>query len=366
MAINTVFKLPIYRILTHIKDKPFFQWPGKMRGDPADRDSSKFCSFHLEKGHMTEDCRTLKHYLEYLVKKGFLKEFLQEAVDANTHPYRLDANDQLNGDEGILPKKVIHVVEVKAKNNPEARHQFRKGCHSLEVLKADVRISKRVKTQDDLGLSFTDSDLEGLQLPHNDPLILTLSIGECEVRRALIDSGSSVDIMFYRAFEQLGRAQQDIIPVSMQLIGLGSLLVWPLGMLREKVQVGGKSVETEFLVVSAPSSYNVIMGRPWIHNMGAVHSTLHQAIKFPLKGRIMCVRGDQLAARQSSKVDKHVSGVHMVHSAPQILEEAGIPPNEKSVETLRKIAVSPSEPLKYFLIGNGIAGNELESLIGLL
>ena len=84
VGVNTVFKIPIYRILKQIKTSPFFKWPGKMRGDPAERDASKFCSFHREKGHMTEECRTLKHYLEYLVEKGHLKDFILNTTTDNT------------------------------------------------------------------------------------------------------------------------------------------------------------------------------------------------------------------------------------------------------------------------------------------
>jgi len=39
--------------------------------------------------------------------------------------------------------------------------------------------------------------------------------------------------------------------------------------------------ETKFQVVDMEMAYNMIMGRPWIHDMDAVPSTLHQVIKFP-------------------------------------------------------------------------------------
>ncbi|XP_056850766.1 uncharacterized protein LOC130500083 [Raphanus sativus] len=55
----------------------------------------------------------------------------------------------------------------------------------------------------------------------------------------------------------------------------------------------GINQATKFLVVDCPSSYNVMLGRPWVHDMGAVPSTLHQLVKFPTPWGIKAVKGDQ-------------------------------------------------------------------------
>ena len=52
-------------------------------------------------------------------------------------------------------------------------------------------------------------------------------------------------------------------------------------------------MSTKFLVVDCDSSYNMILGRPWIHRMGAVPSTLHQMVKFPTPWGIKAIIGDQ-------------------------------------------------------------------------
>lgn len=43
----------------------------------------------------------------------------------------------------------------------------------------------------------------------------------------------------------------------------------------------GVNKQRQFSVVDYTSSYNMIIDRPWIHDMGAIPSTLHQSIKFP-------------------------------------------------------------------------------------
>ena len=60
----------------------------------------------------------------------------------------------------------------------------------------------------------------------------------------------------------------------------------------------GKEVMVNFIVVNAFCPYTSILGRPWIHAMGAVPSTLHMKVKFPIEVGVVVVRGDQQVARQ--------------------------------------------------------------------
>jgi hypothetical protein len=55
-----------------IKHQPFFSWPAPLTGDPSGRDQNKYCSYHIENGHMTENCISLKDHLQQLVKEGHL------------------------------------------------------------------------------------------------------------------------------------------------------------------------------------------------------------------------------------------------------------------------------------------------------
>ena len=57
-------------------------------------------------------------------------------------------------------------------------------------------------------------------------------------------------------------------------------------------------VEVDFIVVDAFSPYTAIMGRPWLHSLGAVSSTLHQKIKYPSGGQVLEIVGSQSMVRQ--------------------------------------------------------------------
>ena len=57
-------------------------------------------------------------------------------------------------------------------------------------------------------------------------------------------------------------------------------------------------VEVDFIVVDAFSPYTAIMGKPWLHSLGAVSSTLHQKLKYPSEGQVLEIIGSQSMTRQ--------------------------------------------------------------------
>ena len=69
-------------------------------------------------------------------------------------------------------------------------------------------------------------------------------------------------------------------------------------MIRLPIQTDSDVVEVDFIVVDAYSPYTAIVARPWLHALGAVSSTLHQKVKYPLEGRVKEVIGNQAMVRQ--------------------------------------------------------------------
>ena len=56
---------------------------------------------------------------------------------------------------------------------------------------------------DEPAISFTDEDAEWIHHPHDDTIVITLLIVDYTTRRVLVDNGSSTDILYYPAFQQM-------------------------------------------------------------------------------------------------------------------------------------------------------------------
>ena len=70
-------------------------------------------------------------------------------------------------------------------------------------------------------------------------------------------------------------------------------MVAPEGQISLPVNMEGKEVVVAFIVVNLFSPYTAILGRSWIHAMGAIPSTLHVKVKFPTEQGVTMVKGSQ-------------------------------------------------------------------------
>ncbi|XP_070034718.1 uncharacterized protein [Nicotiana tomentosiformis] len=70
------------------------------------------------------------------------------------------------------------------------------------------------------------------------------------------------------------------------------------------VQPHNDALETKFYVIKGDMRYNALLGSPWIHNMRAVPSTLHQALKFPTPDGVKAVYREQPAAKEMFAVEE--------------------------------------------------------------
>ena len=96
----------------------------------------------------------------------------------------------------------------------------------------------------------------------------------------MVDQGSGADVMYLDLFRGLGLKKEDLSKYDMPLVGFDGQVVIPEGQISLPVNMEGKEVTMAFIVVTSFSLYTVILGRPRIHVIGAVPSTLHVKVKF--------------------------------------------------------------------------------------
>ena len=128
--------------------------------------------------------------------------------------------------------------------------------------------------------------------------MINLQIGGYDVKRVMVDQGSTVEIMYPNLYKGLSLRSEDLTPYSSPLVSFEGKVIIPKGQIRLSVQASSETVEVDFIMVDAYSPYKEIVARPCLHTLGAVSSTLHQKIKYPSEGQIEEILGDQDMARQ--------------------------------------------------------------------
>ena len=91
----------------------------------------------------------------------------------------------------------------------------------------------------------------------------------------MIDQGSAVEIMYPDLYKGLNLKPESLTAYSSPLVSFEGKTVIPKGQIRLPMQTGSDVVEVDFIVVDAFSPYTTIMGKPWLHTLGVVSSTLH-------------------------------------------------------------------------------------------
>ncbi|XP_075663037.1 uncharacterized protein LOC142632540 [Castanea sativa] len=133
-------------------------------------------------------------------------------------------------------------------------------------------------------IAFDDDDLEGTTQPHHDALIVTACIRGFIVKRIMVDQGSGADVMYPDLYRGLGLKEEDLSKYDTPLMGFDGHIVTLERQLSLPVNMGGKEVVVTFIVVASFSPYTVILGRPWIHEMGVVPFHLARKSQVSNKG----------------------------------------------------------------------------------
>uniref|UniRef100_A0A2N9H2V5 RNase H type-1 domain-containing protein n=1 Tax=Fagus sylvatica TaxID=28930 RepID=A0A2N9H2V5_FAGSY len=222
-----------------------------------------------------------------------------------------------------------------------SRKVYARQVHNIFVVQ---RTPKNIRLDDQI-ISFSEENARGTHQPHDDALVITMSIADFTTRRVMIDNSSSTDILYLPAYQQMKLDKEKLRPMGAPLVGFAG----------DKV-----SKAVDFLVVDCPSAYNAIIGQPTLNRLRAVTSIYHPLLKFPTEHGIGEVRGDQIAARECYLASLEADG----ENQPMTIEEQKtlVEPSEE----LNTIILDDEHPEKSTRIGANLTPQTRESIIHFL
>ncbi|XP_059654982.1 uncharacterized protein LOC132301774 [Cornus florida] len=237
-----------------------------MRQPLEQGDKSKHCAYHRDYGDTTNDCRSLRRQVENMIIKGELVDYLtpkEYMKPQEVNPRKVEGNQV----------KVIHTIHGRSEDDQVSEEVYQsrlRTAHKLRKLSSVNTI-----TSGSISIGFGNGDLSRVQLPHEDPLVISLLVANCMIKRVLVNPSSNANIITKEVFEQLEILSSSIRPTSSPLMGFDGTKVDPIGVIDLSVTTSKRTLKENFVLTDIHPSYNLIMGRGWIHRMNEVLSTLY-------------------------------------------------------------------------------------------
>ncbi|XP_070019967.1 uncharacterized protein [Nicotiana sylvestris] len=146
--------------------------------------------------------------------------------------------------------------------------------------------------REDYKIIFHEDELPLEGLNHNRALHIIVQFEDKFIARVLVDGGSSLNICPLDTVKILGKGFHEIRAGSMTVKDFNGSQRATIGEINHCLQMGPTWFDVEFQVLDISASYNLLLGRPWIHAAGAMVSILHQAVKFEWNHREVIIHGD--------------------------------------------------------------------------
>ncbi|XP_074327502.1 uncharacterized protein LOC141665416 [Apium graveolens] len=245
-----------------------FRWPESLRGDSEKRDKGRYSRFHKDVG-----------------KLGRFTKGEEVGGQKRDNDRRRRDDDRRGNDRDHNPQPqgpVINMILGDPTSAGTTRNSRK--VYARLLMSIVKKPSKRFKSE--ITLEFSDPDLEGLKFTQDEPLVITLVIGNCPVLRVLVDNGDFMDIQFHDTFLRIGYNDSQLTSSNAPTYGFNQVKCKVEGAIQLPVNIREEPREAiqmlNFHVVKATSTYNAIMGRTWIHAK-VVLSTYHMVLKFSTK-----------------------------------------------------------------------------------
>jgi hypothetical protein len=133
-----------------------------------------------------------------------------------------------------------------------ARKAHARSIHIEEVYQ--VGRPRKVQKKDIETISFYDEDTNGVSMPHDDALVVTMTVANHTIHQILVDNGSSAEIIYWSVIQQMGIPRDKIKPFGSPLVGFTGEQVQTMGVISLPITCGtsprDSTVMVDFLVIN--------------------------------------------------------------------------------------------------------------------
>ncbi|KAL0458379.1 UNVERIFIED_CONTAM: hypothetical protein Slati_0465100 [Sesamum latifolium] len=187
--------------------------------------SDRFCRFHNDYGHTTEECRHLKNKIERLIQNGYLQEYVcwEKARKSGRIKIKKETKQK---------KQRLSAANISQKKEPDTLQGVKERLVTPPPRKEVIRMIAGGPIGGD------SHHARKSQTSQNDSLVITALLTNYEVGRIFIYSGSSSDILFGETYDQMQLGDISLEKVDTSLYGFAGEVVHPRGMISLPLTLG--------------------------------------------------------------------------------------------------------------------------------
>ncbi|XP_052291712.1 uncharacterized protein LOC127900595 [Citrus sinensis] len=295
----TSLKMPLDEVYEAIKDRGLLYLSTPITKLPGRRDRRCYCKFHGTHGHTTTECRDLKTQVEDLMRNRYLDEFIDETFPMAASTCEGKQSDRNLSHEQPIVRVIVGGLTLAGDSNRSRKNYAKYVMTSKEVF-FNTSAAKRARVKQ-VSIMWTDEDEEGILYPYEGALVIEVTAASKKFDRVLVDTGSSVDVLFRSTLEEMGIADLRLGHTNTSLKGFRGGKLVPLGVVELPITIGNSPTERtmilDFVVANEEGPYQMILGRPFLRMSKAVLFNNYLALKYWVNGVVGVVRGDQRIAR---------------------------------------------------------------------
>ena len=272
-------KMPLDKVYEAIKDRRLLYLPAPITKLPSRRDKGRYWKFHGIHGHTTAECRDLKTQVENLVRNRYLDKFIDGTFPIVASTCEGEQNDRNLRREQHTVRVIAGGPTLAGDSNRSRKNYARYAMTSKEVF-----------------FNTPDKDEERILYPHEDALVIKATVTSKKFDRILVDTWSSVDVLFKSTLEEMRIADLKLEYTNTSLKGFRGGKLVPLSVVELPITIGSSPTERtmilDFMVVDEEGPYQMILGRPFFRMRKAVLSNHYLALKYRVNRVVGVVQGD--------------------------------------------------------------------------
>ncbi|XP_075659176.1 uncharacterized protein LOC142629071 [Castanea sativa] len=224
---------------------------------------------------------------ETLIRQGKLQKYVRK-----TEPYKYQQKDYQDRTSEMGDTKPFagQIKMISGGITADGTLKSLKKAQGRKINSVHSRLPPmKMPRNDEPDIVFSERDGWGIKQPHDDPLVIMLRIEEFNIHRVLIDNGSSADIIYLLAFQQMKLDKKRIRPFTSPLVSFIGDRIVPRGIITKEI---------DFLIVDCPSTYNIILGGPTLNRLRVATSTYYLKVKFSTAHGVGEIKGDQVLGKE--------------------------------------------------------------------